>query len=91
MKISNNYISLDQEFKRLTEKIKEFSQTNESMKKELDILHQSGFKDEKFENLRQVVNDSMADLKKIEEALTKKTSELKAYSDIIKQYYAISI
>ena len=91
MKISNNYQTLDSEFQRLSEKINQIKQVRESLLKELDTLHQSGFKDIKFDNLRQVVNETMKELNETNAILSKKSNELTEYSKIIKQYYAITI
>ena len=91
MKISNSYQILDSEFQRISEKINQLKEVRESLLKELDALHQSGFKDMKFDNLRQVVNDTMKDLNETHAFLSKKSLELTEYSKIIKQYYAISI
>jgi len=91
MKINNDYRILDIEFQRISDKIKDLKQVKEMLSKELETLHQSGFKDIKFENLRKVVNESMDDLNKTHDLMTKKSSELNEYSAIIKQYYAITI
>jgi len=91
MKISNNYLALDTEFQKLSEKINQVKEVRQSLLKELDALHQSGFKDVKFENLRQVVNDTIKDLDETQVFLNKKSIELSEYSKIIKQYYAVTI
>jgi hypothetical protein len=91
MKISNDYRILDQEFQRIIDVMKDLSQVNENLSKELDALHNSGFKDIKFENLRKVVNESIADLKETHTFLNKKSAELNGYSAIIKEYYSVAI
>lgn len=91
MKIYNNYILLDQEIARIQGTIEGISRIRTSISKEMHRLHQSGFKDIKFNELKQRMDQSSNSLDRFEKNAKIYVEVLKNLSAIIKEYYRIAI
>jgi hypothetical protein len=89
--IESNYLALDEGVMKITQSQETIGQVIVSLKKEIDQLYAQGFKDSQFTALKKVVDDCIQELKDIQKQTDIRINELKEKSQLIKQYYAVSL
>jgi len=89
--IHNDYRLLETEMQKIRNQLENLRAIRKGLASEIDKLHQSGFKDSKFAELKKAVENNSSDLQKAENYFQRCVEELTARAALIKEYYAIAI
>ncbi|MCE2711730.1 MAG: hypothetical protein LW688_04225 [Cryomorphaceae bacterium] len=91
MKIHNDFRSLDQEIKFLQQELEQLAKYREQLATKIEQLYKDGFKDKKFEELKTAVEKSSKTLLDVKKSIDQSVIDLQTRSEIIKQYYAVTL
>jgi hypothetical protein len=89
MKIYNCYRELEKTQRIFEESLIHLQKLNNSLMNDLSDLHNRGWGDENYSNLRTVLTNRSSELKEIIKHTDSAINELKKRSLIIKNYYSI--
>jgi len=91
MLIWNDALILDAEIPRIREAVSRLKKTRIDLTMEMNKLHDSGFRDSKFIELKKAIDDAATKLAAMEQRFTAFEAELKSRADIIKAYNSVKL
>jgi hypothetical protein len=91
MNIHNDYKLLESETHKMLNQLQNLQSIRKGLASEIDKLYQSGFRDNKFEELKRAVEKNSSELQKAEIYFQRCADELTARASLIKEYYAVGL
>jgi DNA repair exonuclease SbcCD ATPase subunit len=90
MQIKNDYKALEKAIKDFEEQLANLKKSSASLQKDLEQLHNKGWQDTNYSNLKNVISQQQAHLQQTMQGIAQLSLELQNRTKILKSYYAIN-
>ncbi len=91
LKIHNDFRALEQFTNEILIQVRSIDSLKNDLKSQIDDLYNAGFRDAKFTELKNVINNFNNDLKDFEKNISESLSHLNERSQMLHQYYNVRI
>jgi len=90
MQIKNDYKALEKAMKAIEEQLANLKKSSATLQKDLEQLHNKGWQDKNYTNLKNVIMQQQANLQLTMQGIAQLNLELQNRIKILKSYYAIN-